>query len=493
MKIRDIRDARRVAVVKSDSCRAYPALAEAPFGPSEAFPEWAGAAVAAQPNPVYAAVRQALADLGLDRARFGSPDWNPIGDLIEPGARVVLKPNWVLDWNMGGGGTDCLFTHAAVLRAVLDYVLLAQPARVVIGDAPVQGCDLDQLVALGARQVVEAARTQGHRVEIVDFRRTILIDRDGRFEQRENVKPLDEYRIVDLGERSFLEPLGESAKRFRVTMYDPRKMWQNHHPGVHRYLIAREVLEADLVVNLPKLKTHKKAGITAALKNLVGINGNKDFLPHHRKGSRQTGGDNYKTFSLVRTITENLLDLANCYMDRPRFYGAARTVARKLLSLDCRLGGPGEIEGSWYGNDTVWRMCLDLNRILLYADAAGEIRHRPQRTQLHVADAVVAGQGNGPLSPEPAPFGAILAAFNPAAMDLVSALLMQMDPDAIPIVRHAFDEDGLPLVSFRPDAVQCSVNGSPCALADLPWEHGGDITPPRGWAGHCELAKEIRV
>jgi len=35
------------------------------------------------------------------------------------------------------------------------------------------------------------------------------------------------------------------------------------------------------------LKLHRKAGITCALKNLIGINGNKEYLPHHRLGGSQ--------------------------------------------------------------------------------------------------------------------------------------------------------------------------------------------------------------
>jgi uncharacterized protein (DUF362 family) len=59
-------------------------------------------------------------------------------------------------------------------------------------------------------------------------------------------------------------------------------MAKTHHPGVHQYLVAKEVIEADIIINLPKLKTHRKAGVTCALKNLIGINGNKEYLPHHR-------------------------------------------------------------------------------------------------------------------------------------------------------------------------------------------------------------------
>ena len=84
---------------------------------------------------------------------------------------------------------------------------------------------------------------------------------------------------------SLLEPIASDRRvDFRVTMYNPDLMRQTHGRGRHQYLIAREVIEADVVINVPKLKTHRKAGITGALKNLVGINGNKDYLPHHRLG-----------------------------------------------------------------------------------------------------------------------------------------------------------------------------------------------------------------
>jgi hypothetical protein len=96
-----------------------------------------------------------------------------------------------------------------------------------------------------------------------------------------------------------------------VTQYDPRKLALAHRLGRHQYPIAREVFEADVVFNVPKLKTHKKAGITAALKNLVGINGNKDFLPHHRVGGSLLGGDCYAGVGPLKRAAEFCLDRAN--------------------------------------------------------------------------------------------------------------------------------------------------------------------------------------
>ena len=47
------------------------------------------------PNPVYEMVEAALRALGLDHGRVGTPEGNPLGAVIAPGARVVIKPNFV--------------------------------------------------------------------------------------------------------------------------------------------------------------------------------------------------------------------------------------------------------------------------------------------------------------------------------------------------------------------------------------------------------------
>jgi uncharacterized protein (DUF362 family) len=97
-------------------------------------------------------------------------------------------------------------------------------------------------------------------------------------DKTENLRRESEYVLFDLADRSLLDVPEWDASRFRVTMYDPDRLRRTHARGRHQYLVAREVIAADLVVNLPKLKSHRKAGITGALKNLVGINGNKEYL-----------------------------------------------------------------------------------------------------------------------------------------------------------------------------------------------------------------------
>ncbi len=482
--MQDPRNQRRVAIVHRPEACVYPPLEAAPFHPSESFPEYPGP-LAARPNHAYTLVREALAGLGLDAARFGTPAWNPIGDLVKPGGRIVVKPNWVLHANEGPGGTDCLITHASILRAVIDYVLLAKPAAVVVGDAPVQVCKFETLQALGFNRVADYFRTLGAPVTVKDFRRTISIRNPGAFQVRTELKPLDQYVRVDLGTDSLLEPISADYKKFRVTMYNPDLLPENHRPGRHRYLVAKDILEADLVVNVPKLKTHMKAGLTLALKNLVGINGSKEFLPHHRKGAADNGGDNYEKFTTPKWLAENALDFINRhFLGRPRLYNFGNRLAYKLLWLDKIRGLPLNIEGGWHGNDTVWRMCLDLNKVLLYADSTGRLHDTPQRTVISLADAIHAGEGNGPLRSDPRPLGAVLAALNPAALDWVASLLIGLDPTRIPIAAHAFGGGSRPLTLFPAGQLELVYNGQARGLDQLEAASPA-FRVPAGWLGHC--------
>lgn len=446
----DVRQARQVGL--SWTAPAY--AVAAPYHPGTAYPEYNGP-VASEPNGVYDSVRNTLRDLGLDAARFGTPDWNPIGDLVDPRARIVIKPNWVLHANEGKGGTDCLVTHASVLRPLIDYALKAKPSSLIIGDAPVQVCDFDALMKQGFDELFAYVRSTGAQISIKDFRRTISMRKPGAFKVQTERKPLDEYVLVDLGTNSLLEPISADYKKFRVTMYNPDLLPENHRPGCHRYLVAKDILEADLVINVPKLKTHMKAGVTLALKNLVGINGSKEFLPHHRKGSKQCGGDNYEKFTLPKWLLENALDLLNRYfLGNPRVYNWGNKLAYKLLWLDKVRGLPINVEGGWHGNDTVWRMCLDLNKILLYADAAGHLHDTPQRTTLHVTDGIIAGEGEGPLRPDPIPLGAIIASLNPAAHDWVTTKLMGLNPTGVPITKRSFELVETKIAGFNPESIE---------------------------------------
>jgi hypothetical protein len=128
-------------------------------------------------------------------------------------------------------------------------------------------------------------------------------------------------------------------------------------------------------------------------------------------------------------------------------------VGRQFQRVSRLTGDQLGTEGSWSGNDTIWRTCLDLNRILLYGRLDATMAERPQRQVLHVVDGVVAGQGDGPLAPQPLRLGLILAGQNAAAVDRVGAHLLGYDPERVPLVREAFGNFPWPITAFAPGEV----------------------------------------
>ena len=406
-----------------------------------------------------------------------------LGKIIPPGARVLVKPNFVLHENEGEWGMEPMVTHASLIRAVTDAVLRAGPSEVLVGDAPVQRCDFAELLRITGLDVWsdEQTASDSRFIGIRDFRRTVCTVENGMRVADENQIPLDRFVLFDLGNDSLLEPISNDAHPFRVTCYDPRLMAKTHAPGQHQYLVAKDVLEADVIINLPKLKTHKKAGITCALKNLIGINGNKEYLPHHRIGGAADGGDCYPGTKITKKALEYTLDRQNTAVSLAanRLWNQVATNLYRVLKLT---GDEYGVEGSWSGNDTIWRTCLDLNRILLYGRIDGTLAESPQRQVLHIADAVIAGQGDGPLAPQPLPLGLIFAGQNAAAVDYVGAYLLGYDPARLPVVREAFTRFHCPLTAFGTKAVQIVGDMGNGVVDEVLREVRNDeIIYPAGW------------
>jgi uncharacterized protein (DUF362 family) len=432
------------------------------------------------PDQAENPVSQALRRLG------DTMDWSdergPFGRVIPRRARVLIKPNLVLHQNEGSGGMDCLVTHFSLIRAAVEAALQTDAAEVLVGDAPIQGCNFDALVDnSGLRSWAQAQTALDSRFKGVrDFRRTIGVLVHGVRVAAEDVQPKDQFVLFDLGRQSLLEPISADGNRFRVAWYDPRLMAKTHHRGVHQYLVAKEVVEADIIINLPKLKTHRKAGITCALKNLIGINGNKEYLPHHRVGGSQSGGDCYPGNGVVKRTLEYLSDQQNLTSSY-----AAGMLWRLLFAVFARTsraqGDRTGTDGSWSGNDTIWRTCLDLNRILLYGRTDATISDEIQRRVIHIADAVVAGQGNGPLAPQPLNLGLLLGANNAAAMDWVGAHLLAYDPEKISLVRHAFDHFHWPIADFPSSAVSLAGELGEGPPAQLLQAIRQPVVHPIGW------------
>jgi hypothetical protein len=144
-----------------------------------------------------------------------------------------------------------------------------------------------------------------------------------------------------------------------------------------------------------------------------------------------------------------------------------------------RTGDVIAVEGAWSDNDTVWRTCLDLNRILHYGRPDGTLAETPQRRVLHLADAMVAGQGDGPLAAEPLALGLLLGGGNPTAMDWVGARLLGYDLRRVALTRGAFGHFRWPITAFEPDEVR--LIGDP-----------GDEPGSLGWRGCAAAWTEAR-
>jgi len=419
-----------------------------------------------------ALVRDAMIQAGLGQRDAGAP----LLDVIPAGGSVLLKPNWVLHENESGAGMDCMVTHPEFILAALAEVLAARPGRVIIGDAPIQNAEFDELANPAWRdRVSDLCGTTP--VEILDFRDTI-VTREGRA-LREHARLRDPARFVefDLGRDSLLEPVSDPPGRFRVTNYNPDDLTQVQRPGVHRYLLCKEPFEVDVIISLPKLKTHGKAGITASLKNLVGVNGDKSFLPHHRVGGSALGGDCYEGLKPFKRVAEAMLDRANRRIGRPGY--TWRTQAGRFANAVHR----GDLDGRWAGNDTTWRMVLDLNRIVLHGGVDGSMSDDPRRRVFSLTDGIVAGDHNGPLAPEPVSLGAVTFGANSAFCDAAHAALMRFAPQRIPLVREAFAPMRYAIAEggFAKAQVQC--DGTTYRLADIASRFGSDFRPPDGWTG----------
>ena len=155
------------------------------------------------------------------------------------------------------------------------------------------------------------------------------------------------------------------------------------------------------------------------------------------------------------------------------------------------LGGNQRVirSGDWYGNDTAWRMCLDLNKILFYGGPDGRLSSAGRRTRyLALVDGIVAGEGNGPMNPDPVPAGLILGGANPVSVDCAAAVLMGFDPAKIPLLEGALRSVFYPLAAGAWENVQLASDLEPWngRLGAIQPASCFKFRPHFGWKGHVE-------
>ena len=452
----------RVAVTRvRPAC--YPSVA--PFDPSSAYPERPFRRLSDEHNGAYAGVRRLLQTLGLDEAHYGTAQWNPLGQMLQPGMIVVLKPNLVASRHATGGELYAVITHPGVMRAIADYcwIALHGEGRILVADAPQYDCNWRELMdATGLQRVAEL---YGGAMELLDLRP--YWSRGKHFSSQ--LEPLSSdprgMVMVDMaGDSAFA---GMSADGMYGACYWRNELAYHHRGGRHEYALSRTVLEADLVISLPKLKTHKKVGVTLNAKNLVGICTDKNCLPHYRLGSPAEGGDQYPD-GLFRPLERALIGLERWMYDHllaPRvpaleylhraIYWLHNHITRRL-GLKVDEAKRALDAGNWYGNDTAWRTVADLYAAFAYAKRG--------RT-FSIVDGIVGGEGNGPLAPEPVRAGVLVAGEDLLAVDAVAARLMGFDPHRLPFYRYL------------------------CGSRYLGWGSGLHFQPHPGWVGHVEATQ----
>ncbi len=487
-----------VAIVRQEPA-AYPE--RAPYHPPERYPELPPGAELDPTNRVYATVRQSLLALGLDREHAGSAAWNPLGALVRPGDTVFLKPNMIAHRHRLRDEWDSVVTHGAVLRAVLDYVHLALRGEgaIWLGDAPQTDSLWDGLMArMGIAELRDWFRAErGFVLEVLDLRDEHHVERDGIYVETRRL-PGDPRGGVsfDLAADSMFHALDAVGKSYYGAYYDWAETNAHHRGGRHEYRISRSPLLADVFINVPKLKTHKKCGLTVNLKGLVGINADKNWLPHYAFGSPGSGGDQFEHDSLRGQIENWVVRPAKRLLlaNAPGFKSLARRT--KHVGYDV-FGDTEEVvrSGNWHGNDTVWRMCLDLNRILRYGDPDGRLRDasRPKRV-FSVVDGIVAMEGNGPVAGDRREAGLVIAGADPVAVDTVCARLMGFDPARLALVHGAFAPHRWPLTDGGEADIAPVSNVSAWnrPLGDWRSQDSLRFRPHFGWTGAIEWVEAGR-
>ena len=414
---------------------------------------------------------------------------------IQSGDKVVLKPNWVFechryrkeDW-------DYVITHPAVIGAVLRKVLkrLSGRGRISIMDGPMTDASFDKLMSrYPVQHWQQLARDEGVLLEIIDLRDSEWIVKNGVIVERKELPGDPRGKVVvDLqGEQSEFWGQKKSRRGYYGADYNLDETNEAHDGQRNLYSVSRTVVDADVFINLPKLKTHRKAGITCCLKNLVGINTYKNYLPHHSEGGPGEGGDQFPCDNVNARLEGPLITFLKQHVLQNQLM--ARILAplkRVALGL---FGDSSTVvrSGSWYGNDTLWRTIVDLNKVLLYCTPEGKMAEggvSKRKRYIGIVDAVLAGEGDGPLAPDPVRMGYLVCGVNPAAIDAACAALMGFEPRKIRSVAHAFSARAFPICNFAPEQVRLCMEGWEGLIDELPRDRVVPFLAQSAWQGQIE-------
>lgn len=413
--------------------------------------------------------------------------------------QVVIKPNWVMHEFDPAYPIAALVTDARLIVETVraTFELFPGVEHVTVGDCLEQRADWPLLCdQSGLSEWIAPLETLfAGRLAFRDLRSTVFKQAGDQLIEDTIATHGDPagYCEVQLKAESHLEPIAGQADKFSIHDHDTALTRGGHRPGDHRYLVCQSVLDADLVINLPKWKAHSKAGLTGALKNLVGINGDKSYLPHFRRGSPRWGGDEYSDEGRwLYWVQNNLYQMVRgtiAYGVLRPGWKAVKQVNNAVRRRASTRSMPADfyvVGGSWHGNQTVWRMIYDLNLVLQRADRQGRLQPSPQRDTVTIVDGIVSGEGDGPLKARPRDTDMLFAGRDPFAIDITLAWMMGFDPDAILMLARRGEFLGEGWGGFALADLTIAVDGAPQRLCDSPINF--HFAPAPGWLGHIERA-----
>lgn len=458
--------------IRQNENMEYPS--DIPFDQDECFTELRDAQLCDGKNDIYRNIRQSFIDLAMDSDHIGTPEWSPMSEIVSPGNNVVIKPNLVLH-----SGSDemqeYITTHASVVRPIIDYCWKAMDGLglIVVGDACSAEADFNLLVyRTGLKGMIEVLRERGVNVELHDFRALKVITENGIWVGEQKISSATpSTQVVNLGNESQFAVEKYNNVTLHGAGYDIKTTMQHHNGSTQEYCVSKTLLNADVVISVPKFKTHRAAGITCCMKNLVGINVDKNFLPHFTMGSANMGGDEMpvieekyifrlKAYNWVRM---NIIGYMWKLLGKPgvkvlrllkgrelkdetvavETQGAAEQALKGDKEINLakwfhgKLSGQSIAAGAWAGNETICRMIIDLNRIFLCCDKNGVLRDKTDRKIFYVIDGVSMGMGNGPITPIPVKTGLVAAGWNGYMIDTSIIKLFGVDPDSITLYNMA--------------------------------------------------------
>lgn len=348
---------------------------------------------------VNRALDRLMVSLGLDVD-------NPFKDIVKPGMRVFIKPNWVASrWRESCPHKDnlyCVITHPAVIEAVADRVAIALQGKgeIIIADNPSIDADFEELMEFTGIRKLETKYDVS--CKIYDLRPLVckdLKDYGVRSKMAQQYgDPLGEVQ-VNLGKESLLYSVDSTL--FRGVFNEREETVAAHTGDTQLYTYSKSLYDADVYISIPKLKTHQKVGATLNLKGLVGSITQKNQLVHWRIGSPETGGDEYPD--------------------------KASYEASKCAKVTHR--------GAHPGNDTIWRMVGDLYQGLLLKD----------RKYFTIIDGILAGEGQGPFCPTSKHSNVLIGGDDLLLADIVAVRYMGFDPNKIKYLQFFIEKYHLKL------------------------------------------------